>query len=362
MSIPTGPTVLNAPEDLGRCWSFNWSRVEEGERKALLANLPDRVFDTSGTTRGRGVSWHRTGRQLAAEVEVTVGLLPSGIDAMFSTAPPTSLYGYVFTSLVPARLGVPVTFDRWGMHGSPLGGRHPLIAMIPPAWKRLEALLAAAPAERVTLVHAGAPLPARAFEVASRFSRPLRSLELFGATETGLIAWREAAPPLSDAPWTLVDDVTMLPSRPQDQLEGERPLGLRSPRVGRRRGRRRLAHHILGDLVKPLGSRQFIFAGRRERLCKPGGKLVDLYDLEDRVAALLPNVDAACLPVLHPELGEHVELCFVASSSGPTAEEVRRRLMLAQPPLPVVPARIVPVANIERSAMGKVRAIESERA
>ena len=87
--------------------------------------LPDQLsFATSGTT-GRPVTWWRTRDQVLAEAGLLIeNLRLRGVDQVLTYAPTDHLYGFLFGSVVPTLLGVPVRpVDTVGP--LPAGDGHP---------------------------------------------------------------------------------------------------------------------------------------------------------------------------------------------------------------------------------------------
>ena len=348
MTVTDPCDVLNDPDRLGPTWSFDWSRRPAGERRRLLGSLGEREFPTSGTD-GRPAIWRRTGDQLRQEVRQTLAVLPPEIDCVHSTVPPSSLYGYVFTSLVAASLGVPCRYDRWAQFGMPITGGSPLVVTVPPTWRMIAPALDAAGAERITVVHAGSVLPGQA--AAAVAGAPVDCfLELFGATEVGLVAHRAATPGISRDPWTVVGDVAVPPAAAAEQL-----LTVDSPRVGFRPGRPGPGRHTLDDWVVVVDDRSFLFLGRRQRRCKVGGAAVDLDELEARIGQAI-SAEVMCSPILDAALGEHIELSFVLPDWAASPDDVRAALVAAD--LRILPRQIVQIAQIDRSPMGKPRRLK----
>lgn len=339
-------------------WAFDWSRLPRGVARELLDEQPARVFDTSGTS-GQPKVCLRSGAQLALELEVTADLIPGVPDAVHATVNPASLYGFVGT-FIGAHLGVITVFDEWGIRGTPLIGDRPLVFTVPASWRRLARALATARFEHITVVHAGATLPRGVLNAIENLGRDGRAdlIDLFGATETGVIGSRQVFP-VCEPVWMTVPD-TQLVFPPVDDSGEARPT-VTGPRVTPPYGRTGDPRSVLlDDWLVPTGPRSFGFAGRRERIVKPGGHAIDLDLLEEQIGALLPMLDTACVPVAHPELGEQVEV-LVVGSPGIEVDVMRVLRRAAAHSLAFVPGSVKPVDYIPRSPMGKVRRVLSKQ-
>ena len=361
-------TALAQAAALGSAWKTDFGDLSAGELTRALAGMGDKGFTTSGTS-GAPVTWIRDGRQLEMEAEITTNVLGDHHEAVHSTVPPASLYGYA-ALIVAARMRVPYQFDRWGIHRLPVGGRQPLIFSIPPTWQTLPTILAnlfrsddsARNTLSVTAVHAGARLPSIAFDTVDGLrdqGHHIRGLELFGASETGLIAWREFSA-TSDGPWNVVADTELVStdcgateSRPHRY--GPELLTVRGPRVGRRTESDAIRKTVTtGDLITTLPGGTLRIEGRAARRIKPGGRWVDLDHLDTQIRAVLPDLDFLTVSVDDQLWGEHVEL-LIDPRTGVNPETVHQRLRLLSEQIDIVPVRVRNDAELTWSPMGKVR-------
>lgn len=331
---------------LPKRWSADPSALALQDREQVVAALGVVGFTTSGTT-GVATTWYRTGTQLVDEARATIAALPHGIDSVITTVEPSTLYGFALGVLVPVILGVPVRREPLLLSGHRLAGAHTLVVSVAPGWRTGTALPTPNGAGEVTFVHAGSMLPTIALDVVAAASRA-RLVELFGTTEAGLIAARDGG----ELAWSVVDDVEIFPGG--DLPSGEAPLVVASRRIGAvSPGEEPPASIRLGDWVEPVSRREFRFGGRRERIAKPNGRLVDLDALEDRVWAIAPvGIDLACVVVPDSRVGEDVVLLVAGADDD--VDVLSRALRRASSELQFVP-RVERVAAIDRSAMGKVR-------
>lgn len=344
--------VLEPNNRLENAWELDWPSLAPGLAHSVLSRQPDRVFTTSGTS-GKPKVWHRTGEQLALELEVTAHLLRGEPDVVHATVKPTSLFGYV-GAFIGAHLGIPTVFDEWGAAGTSLKGVRPLVFAVPASWRRLARTLADARLDRITIVHAGSILPTGLVKTVSELGHGDRGeiLDLFGTTETGVIGSRWAFP-TGELVWASMPD-TRLEFADVDENGEARPT-VTSRRIARCHGESHAGSVVLDDWLVPTSATTFGFKGRRERMVKPGGRAVDLDALEGQISTLVPGVDIACVPTEHPELGEHVEVLVAGPPD--VAEAVIALLRARGASLSFVPGSARSVDQIQRSPMGKVRRV-----
>jgi acyl-coenzyme A synthetase/AMP-(fatty) acid ligase len=257
------------------------------------------AFSTSGST-GEPVSWLRTTAQVDAEAGLLAALCaPGRVDGVVCYAPPTHLYGYLMGLAVPRLLGVPCWYLSLTENPARVfaGLRCPLVAAVPAA---LSALSRSASALRsldeMVLVHGSAVLPPDVDGLLSATDGRARLVELFGATETGLIASRARA----DQSWTPAPDVELVGMQPGVAM----PLRVRSPRLARRPDRPTPAAAGLDDVVVVQDDGRFVWRGRRTRLVKVNGRRVDLDQVETMLRAAVPAATVTCRADRDPLRGE----------------------------------------------------------
>lgn len=332
---------------------WSWTPGTDHSLHELLQASGGRAFETSGSGTGVPSTWWRSPDQLAQEAAVTVAALPDGIDSVVTTVAPTSLYGFALGVLTPIELRVPVRHCPVLLRDLDLEPGHTLVVTIAPGWTTGPVLPPPPPGCTVTFVHAGSMLPPRARTLVDAHEA-VTLMELFGSTETGLLATRtHTAGSRNDSdPWTVVDDVLILST--DSPTGNEVPLSVRSPRIGSALPTDEPPErHTLGDWVTPISEREFCFHGRRERVTKADGRRVDLDLLEAQIGKLTDfQLSVACLPALDPVGGEVVVLEVEGDDA--VARELELLLRRCAPTLPVRP-RVVAVDQILRSPMGKPR-------
>jgi acyl-coenzyme A synthetase/AMP-(fatty) acid ligase len=262
-------------------------------------------FATSGST-GAPVSWLRTAAQVRAEVEIlATRCVPDGTDGIVCYAPPRHLYGYLMGQALPHLLDLPVT--HLGPTDSPAealrGLRRPLLAALPAA---LAALTRCLPAlrelDRVVLVHSSALLPPAGRRLATALGDRSRFIELFGSTETGLVATRTG---LDRPEWILAPDVRFGSA---SRTGTESLLCVRSPRIAHHPDLPPAAEHQLDDVVTVLSGTTFRWLGRRSRLVKVNGQRVNLDDVLSALNDRVPGAELTCVPERDPVRGEWFSL------------------------------------------------------
>lgn len=192
------------------------------------------------------------------------------------------LYGLSFRIFLPMALGLPFAAQPI-FYGEQL-------AQLAPQWRygfisspaflsRLDNAFNAP--DCALIVSAGGELPwSDAARVRQRFGCPVS--EIYGSTETGVIATREFE--RADAAWRCLPDVRL------DAITPDR-WQLWSPLIASADGWR------LDDRLQMQPDGQFQLAGRHDRIVKIGDKRVSLSEVERRLLSLSGIGDAAALVV-----------------------------------------------------------------
>ena len=250
-------------------------------------------FRTSGTT-GTPERWLRTGGQIRAEARLLARLcVPTGADGLVCCAPPHHLYGHLMGRAVPKELGLPCRGLALTESPAPAlaGWRRAVIAAVPASFAQLaRSLPALAALEELVIVHSTAVLPPAAHELLAALGTRARLVELLGATETGLVAYR---PHAERTEWTLADDVQLDPPLAPGAAG---TLAVRSGRLARRPDMPYPAATELDDVVRMVDERTFHWLGRRSRLVKVNGRRVHLEAVEAHLREAAPGVALSCRP------------------------------------------------------------------
>lgn len=258
------------------------------------------TFRSSGSSgRPRG-STHAL-VDLTGEVEAIRALLP-GRRRVLTAVPSHHIYGFLFTQLLPARLGLPVTDLRGHSPGAIARLARPgdLVVGHPLFWA---AAARAAPegwAGDVTGVTSGAPCPALTAELVKAAGLS-RLLDVYGATETAGIGWRDE------------------PSAAYRLMPHWR-------RVGDGIGRGTAAPVEPPDLLQWNASDRFHVLGRRDAVVQVGSVNVSVA----RVRAVLlshPGVADAAVRVMRPGEGDRLKAFVVPAAPGTRKQSLRDELV-----------------------------------
>jgi acyl-coenzyme A synthetase/AMP-(fatty) acid ligase len=265
------------------------------------------AFATSGST-GEPVVWLRSRDQ----VEYEAGLLATACgaedaDGVVCFAPPTHLYGHLMGIALPRQLGLPGRLVRltqplrWAFAGL----RRPVVAAMPGAVAALtHSLPTLRRLDRLVLVHGSSVLTPATVRLLAELGRRARLVDLFGSTETGLVATRHAA----DAVWSPAPDVTL------HTEVGTGRLVVASPRIAHRPGTPAQTEAVLEDVVTLHPDGTFRWVGRASRLLKVNGRRVYLDQVEATLRAAVPDAVTRCEPDRDPQRGEWFDV--VVDSTG----------------------------------------------
>ena len=275
-----------------------------GQVPAHLLNLDTEVWlKTSGST-GQPQIIGKTVAQFQAEAEALAqywGLADEvPVDAVVGSVSPQHLYGLSFRVVLALCAGWPIHRMQCVYPESLLAAALPMRRSV---WISSPMLLDALGEDRVgprlhdricRLVSSAGSLSAATRE---RLYRQLGILpdEIYGSTETGVIAHRQGS-----GPWQPLPSV-------QHGTDAEGALWVDSPWSG---GRRQLA-----DLVSSQGT-GFVLEGRRDRIIKLADKRVSLAHMEARLKEHAWVADGACgLSPVHKRLA----VALVLSPEGAAA-------------------------------------------
>ncbi|HEU4664776.1 MAG TPA: AMP-binding protein [Dokdonella sp.] len=258
---------------------------ETDEVAAIAADQVVVIGYTSGSTgqpKPNAKTWgsfHASSALNVAAFTALPGLAGVPCAQIVATVPPQHMYGIELSILLPL-------LGPFGVHaGRPLFPADvadalaavpaPRVLVTTPVHLRalLREPLALPPLAAIT--SATAPLPQElAAQAEARYGAPV--LELFGSTETCVIAQRRCA---LGEDWTTYPDVTLRP-QPDGTL-------VDAPHFA--------APVVLADLVELLPERAFRLRGRHADLVEIAGKRASLGDLTRRVSALRGVEDAVVL-------------------------------------------------------------------
>ena len=315
---------------LGRRTLGDW----QATCRESLARFDDAiVFRSSGST-GAPHPCRHTLATLHQEVAALATLLPAS--RILGAVPAHHIYGFLFTILLPQRLGAAVVeLPRSGPAGL-AGHLRPgdVVVAHPAYWRGVRRACDAVPGG-VTGVTSTAPCPPELFEDL-RGAGFARLVEIYGASETGGIGWRERPGPF-----------TLLPHWTRDP-----------------RGERLLARNPAGELaaVSPqdrlewFSERSFAVLTRHDGAVQVGG--VNVFP--ERVRAMLrrhPLVADARVRLMRPLEGDRLKAFIVPHSEvdSPAARAalagwIDRELPVAERPRALTFGAALPIGPLGKPA------------
>ncbi len=337
-----------------KSWNLKWHLYSESTREKFISQLPKWIgFYTSGHTK-KPTLWLREIKQLLKEVEILSKVCQANkIDGVITFAPIHHLYGFLFSLLLPAINKVPVWFCPMNSPGSLSYPKlkNPLFVTIPSALNYMKRRVQDFDEyHSVTIVHSTALLPATALQLSEKLKhKKLNFVELFGSTETGVIAVRKPKSGV-ETPWELVSDVTFA----NVNSHKESSLEIYSPRIASKSKHVRPISWRLNDFVEVLSPKTFIFKGRKSRLLKVNGQRINLDRVEKAIRQAISCRDLACVPVRDNIRSERFDLLFVCDSQKRTTTEHIRSMCKKILSKAEQPRRVVLTSKLKRTSTGKL--------
>ena len=260
--------------------------------KAPHANHPIKLF-TSGSS-GTPKCIEKTVGLMDREADVTTRLFRSVTEGTViqSTVDPRHLYGLTFNVWFAMSAGRPMATTRRVYQEQLLTLPTPVALITTPTFMRMLETSLAAPTLPFVL-SAGGPLSAEAKATLKAWS-PSTIYEIYGSTETGVVASRAHKDSDETPDWTLIDEGAL----------NETPEGwvLSSPLLTK-------GVLTLDDRLTMTGERTFRLLGRRDRVVKIGEVRLSLTEVERVVERRLGLVIRA-LPI---EQGERTVIGAVVN-------------------------------------------------
>lgn len=260
--------------------------------KAPHANHPIQLF-TSGSS-GTPKCIEKTVGLMDREADVTTRLFRSVTEGtvLQSTVDPRHLYGLTFNVWFAMSAGRPMATTRRVYQEQLLTLPSPVALITTPTFMRMLETSLAAPTLPFVL-SAGGPLSAEAKATLKAWS-PSTIYEIYGSTETGVVASRAHKDSDETPDWTLIDEGAL----------NETPEGwvLSSPLLTN-------GVLTLDDRLTMTGERTFRLLGRRDRVVKIGEVRLSLTEVERVVERRLGLVIRA-LPI---EQGERTVIGAVVN-------------------------------------------------
>ncbi len=342
------------PDDL-RPWLAAVDLAPTRDPALLDPIASDRVIAivyTSGST-GAHQACPKTARQLLGEAATLTERFAIGPQQrVLATVPPHHLYGLLFGVLVPLCAGASFIRET-PLHTETVAAvaRRFAADMLVSAPVHLRSLTLLSPGELPPLgrvVSSGAALPGETARLlGTRLG--LWVTEIYGASETGGIAWRRHAPGNSPGhlPWEPLPGVSVA-------VDADGGLLLTSPFLSPEV----TAPLACADQIELAADGRFRLLGRSDDILKIGGKRVALAEVEQRALALpeVADVAVAMVAVGEPR-GHEIVAAIVPADAGHDHADliarVRHGLLQWFDPV-VVPRRIRVVTSLPREASGKL--------
>jgi 4-coumarate--CoA ligase (photoactive yellow protein activation family) len=248
---------------------------------------------TSGST-GAPLACHKTARQILGEAETLARLFDVGPGArVLATVPAHHIYGLLFGTLVPF-MGGGALVRATPLHAETIAATArahgaDVLCSVPAHLRGLGELGAGALTGVRRVFSSAAPLDAdTATRVAAVVGRAVT--EIFGSTETGGIAWRDAA---TGARWRPLPGVSV-------EAEEDGAMIVRSPFVAAEAAPPRAEdppRHRSADRITAHADGTFELLGRADGIVKIGGTRVSAAEIEQRLRDAPGVTDAAVLSV-----------------------------------------------------------------
>jgi 4-coumarate--CoA ligase (photoactive yellow protein activation family) len=262
----------------------------ESARAGLAASGLALTFRTSGSSGDPKRCTHALAT-LAQEAAALAALVP-GRRRILSAVPSHHIYGFLFTVLLPQRLGELAVIDVRQAAPAALAGlvRAGDLVVAHPAWWEAAAQCTPPFAADVVGVTSTAPCPDALADALAAVG--LRLLQVYGSSETAGVGWRDRAhTPFALLPhWTRADDPDVL---------------LRMLPDGSTRS------YLLQDRLDWTDSRHFLPAGRMDAAVQVGGTNVFPAYVAD-VLAQHPHVREAAVRLMRPDEGRRLKAYVVA--------------------------------------------------
>jgi 4-coumarate--CoA ligase (photoactive yellow protein activation family) len=295
LSLPLAvPDIGERPGDLVR------------EALAAWSNGPRTItFRSSGTTGGPKACPHED--VLLRQELVGVCPLVHDASAVLATAPAHHMFGFTFGLLLPVALGVPRRV-RAPLPTVILADVAPgdILVAVPFVLNAIADSLLHAPRPGIgrgaTVITATSPIPAATVRTLQDFG--FRTIEIYGASETGCVGWRETP----DVPYALL---------PHFRSMGDETLVRDVPGGG-------LREYPLPDHVARHGERGFVPLRRRDEAVQVAGGNVH----PGRIAREIEGhegVERCLVRLMRPEEGLRLK-AFVVPRAGWSAPRLRGEL------------------------------------
>jgi 4-coumarate--CoA ligase (photoactive yellow protein activation family) len=276
------------------------AQLEEGGAASITFRTSGSAGSPKRCTHPLATLW----QEIDALADALAPLLP-GRRRILSAVASHHIYGFLFTALLPQRLGIDTVVDLRGAGPAALAGlaRPGDLIVAYPLWWEAAARLEPAFAADIVGVTSTAPCPDA---LADRLAAAgLRLLQMYGSSETGGVGWRTAA----GAPFSLLPHWSRGPD--EDGLLRALPNG-------------RVEAAPLQDRLAWSGPRSFTPAGRIDAAVQVGGVNVFPAYVADVVRSH-PQVADAAVRLMRPDEGGRLK-AFVVARAGADLDALQAAL------------------------------------
>ena len=316
---------------------FSQRDDSDGEMPSIAANHVVAIGFTSGST-GQPKANPKLWGSVCASSARNAALLGAIDDAInvVATVPPQHMYGLEMSVLLPLRsratIEVAQPFFPADIAHALEKIEAPRILVTTPF--HLRALLHAHVAMPAidAIVCATAPLDAELARAAEQ-AYSTRVVEVFGSTETCVIAHRRAA---RDEPWKLYDGVSLRPQPDGTLVEASYFA----------------APTLLQDIVELLPDNHFVLRGRNSDLLDIAGKRASLGDLNHRLLGISGVTDGVMFTLDADQKGVQ-RLAAIVVAEGLSESDIVDRLRVAIDPV-FLPRIVKFVDALPRNPTGKL--------
>ncbi len=231
---------------------------------------------------------------------------------VLSTVDPRHLYGLTFNVWFALSAGLPIAAER-RVYQEQIGMLHcPVSLITTPTFMRMMDTTLVSADLRFVLSAAG-PLGSEALERMHQWV-PTDVHEIYGSTETGVVASRCHSAGRMNADWQLIDEASLV----------ETPQGWRLDSELLTEG-----SFLLDDRLEMTGAKTFRLLGRRDRIVKIGEVRLSLSEIE-RVVKDVLNLEIRALPIASGERTVIGAVVNTSTSSGWTGALPERRVLVSR--------------------------------
>ncbi|MEM9707914.1 MAG: hypothetical protein AAF871_03925 [Pseudomonadota bacterium] len=284
-------------------------------------------FSTSGTVGEKKKISHER-RDLDAEIDAICDALPSikGSNRVLTAVAPHHMYGFVWSVLLPKRLGIDVLDQHFVAPNSisRMCSNGDIVLATPYLWRKYSEFGLRFP-DRTIGVSSGGPACSSTWHAANA-TGVAELFDIYGSTETGGVGWRNS----SKSTFNLFSNIT------QTDLK-----------LCRQHGRKTCNAE---DKLDWVNSRSFSVVGRRDRVIQIAGSNVDLGIVEDAL-----RVDKEVEDVIARRDGMRLKVFIVSKTDYTNDLEDRLRRTALKLPATARPEAFTFGKSAPTTSLGKLQ-------